>query len=199
MIASPESFRSSLETNARHAGWTMTLRGIAAVILGLIAMGNPGVAAGLFVIFFAIYSFADGILDFVLASRLGRAGQRWGWYVLEGIANIALGVAALAFPGVTLFAVVFLVGLRAIIVGVTELIGALSWETDSRWLLGLTGALSIFLGILLLASPAVGGLALLWTIGVYAVVFGVMLFAVGLKLLATERRERHLHEAATTG
>jgi uncharacterized membrane protein HdeD (DUF308 family) len=197
MIASPESLRSSLESNTRQAGWAIALRGVVAMILGVIAIRNPHIAAGAFVIFFSIYVFADGILDFVLASRLGRAGQRWGWYLFEGIVNIALGIVALAYPALTLFALVFLVGLRAIIVGTFELISAFSWDgLESRWLLGLTGVLSILLGVLLMTSPTTGGLALLWTLGVYAVVFGVMLFAIGLRLLSAERSERHLHEHA---
>jgi uncharacterized membrane protein HdeD (DUF308 family) len=153
------------------------------------------------VIVFAIYAFVDGIFDFVLAAQLGRAGRRWGWYLVEGIATIAVGVIALAYPGVTLLAAVLLIGIRAIAVGVFELVGAFSWEgLESRWLLGITGVVSIMFGILLLGSPATGGLALLWTIGVYAIVFGTMLFALGLRMLSAERSEVHLHRpAATTG
>jgi uncharacterized membrane protein HdeD (DUF308 family) len=177
----------------------MTLRGILAVVFGVIALRSPGIAASAFVIVFAIYAFADGILDFFFAAQLGRAGQRWGWYVFEGLASIALGVIALAYPHVTLLVVVLLVGLRAMAMGVFELVAAFSGEgVESRWLLGITGALSVLLGFLLLASPVAGGMALLWTIGVYAVVFGVMIFAVGLRMLSAERHEERLHRPAAT-
>ncbi len=199
MIASSQEIHSSLESIARQAGWGIVLRGILAVIFGVIALRSPGDAAGAFVIVFAIYAFADGILDFFLAAQFGRAGQRWGWYLFEGIATIAVGVIALAYPAVTLLALVLLIGIRAIAVGVFELVGAFSWEgLESRWLVGITGFLSILLGILLLASPASGGLALLWTIGVYAIVFGTMLFALGLRLLSAERHEAHAHGPAAT-
>jgi uncharacterized membrane protein HdeD (DUF308 family) len=199
MIASSPEVRSSLESTARQAGWAVALRGILAVIFGVIALRSPDAAAGAFVIVFAIYAFADGILDFFLASQLGRAGQRWGWYLFEGIATIAVGVIALAYPAVTLVALVLLVGIRAIAVGVFELVGAFSWEGfESRWLVGITGVLSVVLGILLLASPVSGGLALLWTIGVYAIAFGTMLFVVGLRMLSAERHESHTHRPAAT-
>jgi uncharacterized membrane protein HdeD (DUF308 family) len=199
MIANTQALRSSLESTARHAGWAIALRGIIAVVFGVIALRAPNVAAGAFVIVFAIYAFADGILDFFLAAQLGRSGHRWGWYLFEGIATIAVGVIALAYPGITLLTLVLLVGIRAITLGIFELVGAFSGEgVDSRWLLGITGVLSIVLGVLLLVSPAAGGLALLWTIGVYAIIYGVMFFAIGVRTLSAERHESHLRQPAPT-
>ena len=190
-----QAFQSSVESTARHAGWVMALRGIIAVVFGVIALRNPSAAAGAFVIVFAIYAFADGILELFLAGQLGRAGQRWGWYLFGGIASVAVGIIALAYPSVTLIALVLLVGIRALMLGILDLIAAFSWEElDSRWLLGLTGVLSIVLGILLLASPVEGGVALLWLVGVYAIVFGVMLFGLGLRTVSAVRQGGgHLH------
>ncbi len=207
MMANPQTMRpflrSQIESTARHVGWAMALRGVFAVVFGVIAIRSPAIAASAFVVIFAVYAFADGILDFVLAGQLGRAGQRWAWYAFAGLASIALGVIALAYPGVTLIAVVLLVALRAMAIGIFELVAAFSWEgIERRWLLGLTGLLSIVLGLLLIASPAAGAVALLWTVGVYAVVFGVMLFGMGVRLLVSERQETRLHghgPAATAG
>jgi uncharacterized membrane protein HdeD (DUF308 family) len=185
-----------VESLAHHAGWATALRGIIAVAFGIIALRSPHAAAATIVLIFAIFAFADGALDFLLAARLGRAGQRWGWYLFEGVVSVALGVIALAYPGVTLLALVLLVALRAIILGVIELVAAFSWEAiDSRWLLGLTGVLSIVLGIVLLGAPVAGGMALIWAIGIYAIVAGVALFVVGLRLISSERHERHEREA----
>jgi uncharacterized membrane protein HdeD (DUF308 family) len=177
----------------RQAGTATALRGVLAVLFGIIALRNPHAAVAALAIVFAVYAFADGVLDFVLAARLGRAGQRWGWYLFEGIVSVALGVIALAFPKLTFVALVLIVGLRAIALGVFELGAAFAWEEfDARWLLGITGVLSLVLGILLLASPVIGAAALIWTIGVYAIVFGVGLFAVGLRMLSAARHEAML-------
>ncbi|HTB72028.1 MAG TPA: HdeD family acid-resistance protein [Polyangiaceae bacterium] len=190
MVARVHEITSSMESAARQAGWTVALRGILAVIFGIIALRSPNIIAGAFVIVFAIYAFADGVLDFAIAAEMGRAGRSWGWHAFEGLASVALGVIALLYPGVTLVTVILLVGLRAIIMGILEVVAAFSWEgAESRWLLGITGVLSIMLGILLLGSPVAGGVVILWTIGVYAIVFGVMLFAVGLRMLSVERRQ----------
>ncbi len=199
MIATVQELPSSLESMARKAGWVVALRGVLTVIFGVIAIRSPNIVASALVIVFAIYAFADGILDFVVAGQLRSAGLRWGWNVFEGLASIALGVIALAYPHVTLLVLMLLVGLRAIVMGVFELVSAFSSEgRDSRWLLGLTGVTSIMLGVLLLGSPAVGGVVILWTIGVYAIIFGVMLFGVGLRILSTERRGASMHRPAAT-
>jgi uncharacterized membrane protein HdeD (DUF308 family) len=199
MIARVQDLPSALESTARKAGWAVALRGVFAVIFGVIAIRSPHILASALVVVFAIYAFADGILDFVIAGQLRSAGQRWGWNVFEGLASIALGIIALAYPGMTLLILMLLIGLRAIAVGVFELVSAFSSEGhDSRWLLGLTGVLSIMLGVLLLGSPAAGGIVILWTIGVYAIIFGVMLFGVGLRMLSAERRMASTHRPAAT-
>jgi uncharacterized membrane protein HdeD (DUF308 family) len=166
-----------------HAGWAMALRGVVAVIFGLIALRYPSAAAGAFVIAFAVFAFADAILELMVASELRHIGQPWGWYVFGALVSIAAGVLALVYPGTTFFVLVLLVAARALIIGIMELGAAISWrQLESRWLLGLTGVLSIVLGVLLFASPARGGLALLWTIGVYAIVLGAMLIGFGISL-----------------
>ena len=202
MIARAQEVRSSIESTARKTGWAVTLRGILAVIFGIIALRSPHVVASAFVVVFAIYAFMDGILDFVLAGQRGRAGESWGWYVFEGLVSVALGIIALAFPGITLLTIVLLIGIRAIVMGILEVVEAFSWEgAESRWLLGITGVLSVMLGILLLGSPAAGGMVILWTIGIYAIVFGVMLFVLGLRMLSVERQVEPMHRppAATAG
>jgi uncharacterized membrane protein HdeD (DUF308 family) len=173
----------AIESNRRHAGWALILRGVIAVIFGIIALRNANAAVSAIVVVFAVFAFADGALDFFVAVDMGRAGQRWGWYVFEGIVSTAAGVLALTFPGLTMLVLVLFVAVRAIVMGILELGAAFSWpELESRWLLGLTGALSILLGVLLFASPTAGGLALLWTIGVYAIVFGAMIFVLGIRI-----------------
>lgn len=175
--------REFVEEQRHNAGWALVLRGIAAVIFGIIAVSDPRIAAGAFVIVFAVFMFADAILELFAASAFGRLGMRWGWYVFAALVSIAAGIVALAYPGLTFVALVFLIGARAILTGGLELGAAIAWRAlESRGLLGLAGATSIVLGILLFASPSVGGLTLIWTIGVYAIVFGVMMFITGARM-----------------
>jgi uncharacterized membrane protein HdeD (DUF308 family) len=186
---------SETESRIGKGGWAMILRGIIAVIFGLIALRYPGSAARAFVIVFALFAFADAILDFFVASTLGRAGMRWGWYAFAALVSIAAGVVALAYPQITFYALVFLVALRAIIMGATEVGAAFAWRDlrGDRWLLGLAGLLSVVFGILLFAFPAAGGLAVIYTIGIYAIVLGVAIGLIGVRLLRAARDIPRLH------
>ncbi len=180
-----------VESIWRHAGGLLALRGAIAVVFGVIALRRPDVAAYTLALVFAVYVFADAFLDFVLAERFGRAGMRWGWYVFAGLASIALGVVAISVPRLTVVILVLLVGLRAIVFGTFELVTAISWgPRESRWMLGLAGVLSLTLGIMLLASTVAGPAAAMWTIGIYAISYGVALFALGIRVLAEARHVR---------
>lgn len=202
VIAPPRSVFSSVESQDHPSGWAVILRGVLAVVFGVIVMSSPGLAATAFVIVFAVYAFMDAGMDFFLAVRRGRAGLRWGWYLFEGLANVALGVLALALPGMTIVLAVLLIGIRALVLGTLGVAAAFAVKglVEPRWLIGLAGAVSILFGILLLARPAAGALVLLWMVGAYALVFGVMLFALGLHLLwAGHEEHRAQRPAATPG
>src|SRR5690349_5985244 len=112
---------ADLESRRRRAGWAMALRGIIAVIFGLIALRYPGAAMGAFLIIFAVFAFADAILEFATATALGRLGLRWGLYVVGALASTAAGVLAIAYPRMTFLVLVLLVGARAIAVGIVEM------------------------------------------------------------------------------
>ncbi len=183
----------------RHSGIALAIRGLLAVVLGVIALRRPDITAGSIVILIAAYALVDGILSFVVAQRFGRAGRKWGWYALEGVASIALAIAAVVYPGLTLLGLVLLVALRALMLGVFEIGAAISWkEIESRWLLGLTGVLSIVLGMMLASSPVLGGVALIWTLGLYLMVFGIAMFANGLRIMGMARHAEVEHVPAVT-
>jgi uncharacterized membrane protein HdeD (DUF308 family) len=185
----------AVQPNARSSWWAIVLRGILACIFGILVLANPSVGAAVLILMFAIYAAVDGVAALATAVNHGRAGLRWGWWLVEGLVSLGVAALALARPGITLLAVVLLIAFRAILLGLIELGGALGGKgLDHRWLLGLTGIVSLLFGVLLLANPMAGSVAVVWVIGVYAVVFGVMLVVVGLRALGT----RHDHPDVDT-
>jgi uncharacterized membrane protein HdeD (DUF308 family) len=186
----------AVQPNARSSWWAIVLRGILACIFGILVLANPSVGIAMLILMFAIYAAVDGVAALATAVNHGRAGLRWGWWLVEGLVSLGVAALALARPGITLLAVVLLIAFRAILLGLIELGGALGGRgLDHRWLLGLTGLVSLVFGVLLLANPMAGSVAVVWVIGVYAVVFGVMLVVVGLRALGT----RHDHPDVGTG
>ena len=173
-----------VQPGPRSSSWAIVLRGILACIFGILVLARPGVGVAVLILMFAAYAAVDGVAALVTAVNHGRAGLQWGWWLVEGIVSLAVAALALARPGITLLAIVLLIAFRAIILGLVELGGALGGKgLDHRWLLGLTGVVSLVFGVLLIANPLAGTAAIVWVVGVYAVVFGVMLVVVGLRAM----------------
>jgi uncharacterized membrane protein HdeD (DUF308 family) len=164
--------------------WALALRGVFAIIFGLIALINPGLTLLALVFLFGAYSLVDGVFGVAAAVRAAEAHNRWGWLLVEGIAGIVAGIIAFVVPGITAIVLLYLIAAWALVTGVFELIAGfrLRGHLASEWLLLLGGAASIILGVLLIVRPGAGALALLWLIGFYAILFGVLMLILAFRL-----------------
>jgi uncharacterized membrane protein HdeD (DUF308 family) len=165
--------------------WAAALRGVFAVVFGLIALLLPGVTMLGLVLVFAAYSLVDGIMEIILAIRAARRRQRWIWILLQGLLGIAVAVIAVIWPDITVVAFVLLVAVFSIISGALTLANAPRVPTGhGRWWLVLGGIASVLFGILLIAAPLIGALVLAWWIGAWAIVLGVTLIILAFRLRA---------------
>ncbi len=175
--------------------WSLALRGVAAILFGILTFISPATSLFALVILFGVYALVDGMFNLTLALSGPRAGQRWGALVFEGIVSIIAGVLTLIWPGITGLVLLFLIAFWAIITGVTELAAAIRLRKQIRneWLMGISGVLSIAFGLLLLIAPRAGALAVIWWIGAYAIIFGALLLGLAFRLRAWGRTpERHV-------
>ena len=163
--------------------WLLSIRGIAAILFGLVAFVWPGLTLEFLVILFAIYVLVDGALSvFVFVRRPGQSPSM----LVQGIVGIAAGAIALVFPGLAALSVVLLIAAWAILTGIAEI--ALTFRIRERltvellWVLA--GIASIVFGILLVVFPSAGALTLAWFIGAYALFIGVLLVILGFSLRA---------------
>lgn len=160
--------------------WVVALRGIIAVGFGILALVYPGMTLLSMALVFGAYAFVDGV--FAIVSAFGSRGREAVWYVLDGILGIAVGVATFFFPGVAAQALVYLIGVWAILTGVFEVIAGFELPIKRDWLLVIAGIASIIFGVLVFVYPISGALAITWLVGVYALVFGVSMFVFGIRL-----------------
>jgi uncharacterized membrane protein HdeD (DUF308 family) len=163
--------------------WLFTLRGILGIIFGCIALIFPGPTMLSLVIIFSAYMLVDGVAGIISAVRAIRKKDRWGLLLFEGLLNIAVGIVAFLWPGITVIAFVLLVAAWAIVSG--ALMTAAGFRLDvahGRWWLVLGGLLSLAYGALLVAAPLIGAVVLTWWMGAYALVFGVALVVFSFKL-----------------
>ena len=168
--------------------WVFVMRGLLALLFGLIAILAPGATMLSLALLFAAYAFADGIFAIASAVRAARAHERWGLLVLEGVVNMLAALAALAWPGLTVLVFVTLLGVWALISGGLLLAASFKVEHDhGRWWMLLGALASIVYGGLLLLAPVLGALVLAWWLGAYALVFGIAMLVLGFHLRARFR------------
>ena len=174
--------------------WAVGLRGILAIIFGLLCLLTPGIAIGALVLLFAAYMLVDGVFAIISGIRAARSGERWGLLILEGLVDLAAGAIAVIWPAITLVALVWIVAIWAIVSGALMLAAAFALNRDyGRWLLALGGIASLVFGILLIIEPLIGAVVLTLWIGAYAVVFGALLLVLGFQLQS--KREAQLRKA----
>src|SRR5260221_318509 len=104
--------------------WLVALRGVLAILFGIVAILLPGPTLAALVLLFAAYMVVDGVLAIVAAVRAARRHERWGWLIFEGIVDLAAAAIAFLFPVATIFAFVlpWWIGAYALIFGVALLV-----------------------------------------------------------------------------
>ena len=170
--------------------WALGLRGLAAILFGLIALFTPGFMALWLALLFGAYALIDGVFAIIAGIRAAERHERWWPFALEGLASILVGVIALVMPVAAALALLYLVSAWAILTGVFRISAALRLRREIRgeWLLILNGALSVLLGILIVARPGAGLITLMWIVGVYAMVYGIVLVGLAFKLRGHQHR-----------
>ncbi len=150
-------------------------RGIFAILFGIVALVLPKTTLSALVFVFGVFAVISGIT--AVAAALRNTGvEGWGFLLFEGILGILAGAIALAWPGITALAFVYLLAFWAILTGILEVVAPLSFSMSGgrAVLMVLAGLASIIFGVLIAAQPASGLLAVVWLIGVYAILFGIM-------------------------
>ena len=170
--------------------WALALRGLAAVLFGIMAFAWPGMTLGVLVLLYGAYALVDGVLA-ITAAVAGRTwGMPWWALLLEGVLGITIGILTFAWPGITALVLLYLIAAWAVVTGVFEVVAAIRLRREIRgeWLLALSGIISVLFGIALVINPVGGALAVVWLIGAYAIAFGVLLIALGFRLRGVAKR-----------
>jgi uncharacterized membrane protein HdeD (DUF308 family) len=178
------SERATVVDTFRLNWWLLALRGLLAVLFGALAFVWPGVTLITLVWLFGAFALLNGILSLVLAAKAPKGFPKVGSLILGGLLGILAGLLAFVMPGITALGLLILIAAWAIMTGVMDLVAAVRLRKiiTNEWLLILAGIASVAFGILLLFQPAVGALALIWWIGAWAIVLGILLMIVAFRL-----------------
>jgi uncharacterized membrane protein HdeD (DUF308 family) len=164
--------------------WALVVRGALAALFGVLTLLLPGLTLTALVLIFGVYALVDGIGNVYIALSNRRSNDNWLLTLLEGVAGILAGILTIVLPGMTALILLYIIAFWAITPGVLEIAASIQLrrDIDNEWLLGLSGVLSIFFGVVLMIAPGSGALAIAWLIGVYAIVFGATMILLGFRL-----------------
>lgn len=164
--------------------WLLGLRGLLAVIFGILTIFNPWTSLQVLILVFGAFALVDGIFAIIAGATAPIGNKRWGWLIAGGIMGISIGLLTLFAPMAAAFGLVFVIAFWAMVIGITQIISAirLRKEIEGEFWLILGGIVSVLFGILAIISPLSGALAVTFAIGIYAVVFGVMLILTAFRL-----------------
>jgi uncharacterized membrane protein HdeD (DUF308 family) len=191
MGAGTERRTKMLEMLSRY-WWAFVVRGIFAILFGILAYAWPGITLATLIIFFGAYVLIDGIL--LVIKTIGKWGERddrW-LLLLGGLLGIGIGVITLVAPGITAVALIFFIAAWSLATGVLEIAAAIRLRKEIKgegWMI-LSGIASIVFAVLVMFFPGAGALGLLWLIAAYAIIFGVMLVILGIKLRGYRSRSK---------
>ena len=164
--------------------WVFVLRGVVAILFGILAFVRPGITLEALVLLFAFWALFDGILSLIGSVGAAQAREPWWPLVLIGLLGIAAGILTLRYPGVTALALLLVIAFWSIFRGIIEIVAAVRLRDliPGEWWLILGGIASIAFGVLLVRYPESGLLAVVWLIGFYAVIFGITQIMLGFRL-----------------
>jgi uncharacterized membrane protein HdeD (DUF308 family) len=173
-----------------NQSWLLVLQGILAVAFGVIAWVWPDLTVTTLVILFGAYAIASGVMSLWAAVGAHRVGDSPWPFIFRGLLGIGTGVVVAVWPDISALALLYVIAAWAIVVGIYEVMAAIALRKaiGNEWLLALAGIASIAFGVLAAIYPGDGAVALVWTIGVYAIVFGILMIAYGFRLHGWGRR-----------
>ena len=183
--------------------WTFLVRGIVAIMFGALAASTPGLTLLLLAAAFATFSIIEGIAMIIFGFNGRKHGAPFWAMLLLGVIGIGAGITAITMPGLTLVILLTVVAIWCIVRGVLEIVAGIRLRKviDHEWALIAGGIISIAFGVLLLMRPESGLLVMAWAIAIFAVMHGIVLIMVAVRLRkvdqAFEEREAQATHAPT--
>ena len=173
-----------IRTLAEH-WWVLLLRGIVAILFGLLAYARPVLTIAALVLLWGAYALVDGIFEVVAGVK-----AKYGTLIFLGILGIAAGLVTFFWTAITAITLLYVIAFWAIVAGVMQIAAAirLRKEVQGEWLWILSGLCLVVLGVLLIAQPGAGALSLVWLIASFAIAWGILLVILAFRLKAHHGR-----------
>ncbi len=172
-----------MKTFLQATWWMLLLRGIALLLVGLFAVALPGLTVAGFVIGFAVYLIAVGVINLITTFSSATLLPLWFLNVVLAALEVGVGFFMLRHLTLSIATLLLLVGLVLVVRGILEVIAAFGdgYESKHRSLLAIVGVLSLVAGVVVWAYPTSPALAFTWVVGLYGVAAGAFVISLALE------------------
>jgi uncharacterized membrane protein HdeD (DUF308 family) len=184
------------KTYMKWRWWTIALRGLAAVVLGIVSLFAPQLAFLSLVFVFGVYAIVDGVLSLSIGTTRARANR--GLIIARGLVSLAAGAIAIVWPGMTSLALILVIAAWAVMSGILEIAAAIRMREVIRheWLLGIEGVLSVGFGVVLFIAPLTGVIVIGLWLGAFALILGGMMIGTAFRVRSFVREHPDVAVAA---
>ena len=172
--------------------WVFALRGLLAIIFGLLALIWPEITIITLVILFGVFILLEGILNLVIGIASSETNRRWWVTLLQGILGIGIAILTFIWPDITAIILLYFIAAWALLTGFMQIFTAIQLRRmiEREWMMILSGALSIILAILLFVFPGESAISLVWLIGIFTIILGILLIILSFRLRKFHREDQ---------
>jgi len=167
--------------NVFNSWWVWALRGVFAIIFGILAILFPGNALQALIWIFGAYALVDGTVT--IYNAVTNRANNWLWNLVEGIVSVLAGIAAFLLPVLTGLTLLLIIGFWAVFTGIMQMVAGwqLRKEIDNEIWLGIAGIISVIFGVFIWIDPMGGALATAYIIGIYSIAFGALMIMLSMR------------------
>lgn len=175
---------------AKDVWWVLLVRGVVALAFGIVALAWPHATVKVLIVVVGIFWIVDGLMSAIRAIQARAVVRSWVWWLAGGLVSVAAGIVLFAWPGLTALAFAYLMGIWAILVGLLEIIGSFQVMANGGEWLGsmVAGVIALVFGLILVIWPGSGITGLMWLVGTFAIIFGVLFVIGAVKVRSAARR-----------
>jgi uncharacterized membrane protein HdeD (DUF308 family) len=168
----------------KRSWFLLLMRGVLAVIFGLVLLILPNISLYVIIFIFAIFAVAEGVVSIIESISKNKVIHRWWFLLIAGFISVGFGIFAFVYPKITLLILIYLIGIRAFILGIIEISNVIrkGSEIEEEWFLILTGVLSILFSIVIFFRPDIGLAALITILSIYAIFYGFILIILSIRI-----------------
>jgi len=173
-----------LATFYQRSWWSLMIRGVLAVIFGILALAWPTKTLDFLITLFGIFVMVVGLVATIGAIMHRKESENWWLVLIPGLAGIVIGTISIAMPGLTTTVIIYLIAIWALVSGLGQIYSAMKVRKDveGEWIPILIGVISMVLGIILFAMPRDAAATVMWLVGLFVLVIGILWLIMGLRV-----------------